>query len=333
MVKPWDKKMKQLFSEASQDYVTWLLPDAQFNGIVSTELEAETVYADILLDVTLDGERMLLHVENQRARDANMAERLWTYNKRTTIKYQRPVWSVVIYLKDDGSVAETPLLWAMRAGRQIHRFDFSVVKLWEIATEELWQMDLPGLLPLLPLTQDGARRGIIEHVIERLAPPGQEPMSELLALAYGLASLTLKDESDQTWLVRRFSQMYDMLHETRAYQELIREGVEKGLEQGLAQGLEQGRQQGLQRGLEKGLEQGLSQGLSQGLEQGRLESAREILNDVSLELFPEIMQTVKGPVSGIKEVSVLRHLAVKVSTVQTAEEVLRYIRALTEQSE
>ena len=106
--------------------------------------------------------------------------------------------------------------------------------------------------------------------------------------------------------------MYDMLHETRAYQELIREGVEKGLEKGLAQGLEQ------------------------GLEQGRLErmrETRETLDEVILERFPKIMWMVKGPLSSIHDVKILRHLIVKMSTVQNAEEALQYIRDLTAQSE
>ena len=61
----------------------------------------------------------------------------------------------MIYLKEDGKIAESPLIRAMADGPQIHRFDFFNIKLWEMSTEELMEKGLVGLLPLLPLTKDG----------------------------------------------------------------------------------------------------------------------------------------------------------------------------------
>src|SRR5437763_15192138 len=108
--KPWDKRMKRLFWEAPQDYVEWLLPGGQFKDTLSTELENETLYADLLFAIILNGLRTLLHIEFQRNRDAKMAERVWEYNMKASLKYKCSVWSVIIYLKDDGTVAKTPLI-------------------------------------------------------------------------------------------------------------------------------------------------------------------------------------------------------------------------------
>jgi hypothetical protein len=123
--------------------------------------------------------------------------------------------------KDDGTVATTPLMRKLANGRGIHRFEFDVIKLWEISLEELRTKGLIGLLPLLPLTRGGAKREVIEEAIGELAPTGEEPKAEVLALTYGIASLALENAADQEWLIRRFTKMYDILRETRAYKACI----------------------------------------------------------------------------------------------------------------
>ncbi|HEU5377302.1 MAG TPA: hypothetical protein VFV38_17880 [Ktedonobacteraceae bacterium] len=41
-----------------------------------------------------------------------------------------------------------------------------------------------GMLPLLPLTQDGKQREVVEQTVRFLTPTGQEPKRELLALTH-----------------------------------------------------------------------------------------------------------------------------------------------------
>jgi predicted transposase YdaD len=301
--KPWDKRMKRLFWEAPQDYVEWLLPEAHFINNMSAELENETLYADLLFDIILNGIRILLHIEFQRNRDSKMGERLWEYNLKATRKYKCPVWSVVIYLKDDGKVAKAPLIWELPNGRVVHHFDFEVIRLWEISAKELKQKGLVGLLPLLPLTKGGAQREVIEEAIVELTPAGEEPKSELLTLMYGLASLAFEDETDQEWLIRRFTKMYDILRETRAYQEMTKESREEGRQEGLEEGLEKGRQE------------------------GKLEALRQTLLTIAQERFHNAKMTrlTKGQATIINDPDVLQDLILKVSLAQTLEEAQKYL--------
>src|SRR5579884_1128323 len=201
MRKPWDRRMKLLFNAAPQDFVDWLLNGATFVHFVSVELDGGQLYTDILIELNMSGKKVLLHAEFQRRRDSRMRERLWEYNVRATLKYDCPVWSCVIYLKKDSVVKESFLTWQLPNGRRIHRFDFEVIKLWEIPTQVLKQKGLKGLLPLLPLTKGGTRREVVEEIITELAPAGEEPEGELLTLAYGFASLAFDKEADQDWLV------------------------------------------------------------------------------------------------------------------------------------
>lgn len=89
------------------------------------------------------------------------------------------------------------------------------------------QTDLAGLLPLLPLTRDGARREVIEEMITGLI---SSEKTESLWIGYALATKVLKD--DLKWLRRRFAVFSDILRETPAFQEVLAEGLEKGLKEG-----------------------------------------------------------------------------------------------------
>ena len=287
--KPWDGKSKRVLTEIPQDTVDWLLPGAKFVSNLSPELEDETVYADLLFEVSINGKRALLHIEIQRNRHSHMAERMWDYNHRATIKYKCAVSSVVIYLIDDGQVATTPLIKDFPTGRIIHTFDFDVVKLWEIPTEFFSQQGLKGLLPFTPLTKNGARRETIDEVITRLAPPGEEPNKELLVLTFGLASLILITEADQQWLVRRIEKMHDFLYDTPVYQHIMRQGRE-----------EERREQ--------------------------VQELRETLLEVIMELFPKIRVPAQEQVDAITNTLLLRQLIVRIVTFKTPEEALQYLR-------
>ncbi|HKV60029.1 MAG TPA: hypothetical protein VJO32_17190 [Ktedonobacteraceae bacterium] len=294
MAKLWDKSLKRLFRAAPKDFAEWLLPGCHFIRIVSPELdgdESETIYSDILFEVMLNGILALLHVEFQRSSDSQMAERLWEYNLKAIRQYRCPVWSIVLYLKKDGEVAESPLIRDFPTDRVIHRFDFEVIKLWELLTVELVRKRLPGLLPLLPLTKDGARREVVEDVIAGLLSQEEELKTELLTLAYGLASLAFgkRNKVEQEWLKRRFALMYDMLRETPAFQDIMKEGLEEG----------------------KGKVQ--------------LEALRQALMHVVSARFPKLVRLAKGRAAVIDDPDELDGLIVKISIAQNSREARGYL--------
>jgi predicted transposase YdaD len=288
---------------------------ATFLQLVPTSLEAEDIYTDILSEMLLDKQKALLHVEFQKKRDAKMAERLWEYNVRATLKHECSVWSCVIYLTRDSAV-ETPYCRKLPNGRTIHRFDFSVVKMWEIPTQDLLQSGLRDLAPLLPLTREGQRHEVIEEAIALLDPPAGERKGELLTLTYGLASLIFTAESDQDWLVWRFSMLYDILKDTRAFRELAKEGHLAGLEEGRKEGLQQGLQEGLQKGLQKGLQEGLQEGQQEGLRQAALDVIEARFADAVL------VEQARVHLAAINDLSALRSLVGKVAVLPEAEGVL-----------
>jgi predicted transposase YdaD len=99
--------------------------------------------------------------------------------------------------------------------------------------EQLFQTGLKGLLPLIPLTQDGQQHEVVERVIDELQQSGVKKSGDLLSLTYNLAGLVFEGESEQLWLRRRFAMLKDILKESWTYQEIKKEGRAEGLEQGL----------------------------------------------------------------------------------------------------
>jgi predicted transposase YdaD len=301
MPKPYDDAMKKLVGGNPQDLISWVLPGAQFGKQLPFELNVENIYADGLLLATLDGHEFLAHFEFQSSNDVYIGERLLEYNVLASRQYNYlPVYSCVIYLKNHGNVPHSPFLRGLPNGEEVVRFHYRSIELGKLAAGELLQTGLVGLLPLLPLTKDGARREVVEEMISGLVS-AEKP--ESLWIGYALASKVLKD--DLKWLRRRFAMLEDILRDTPVYQEVLAEGVEKGLEQGL------------EKGLEKGLEQ--------GIKEGELRAQRQTLLDIVQERFPAIARLAKQQADAIEDPEVLRRLTVKISIVRTSKEAEQFL--------
>ena len=162
------------------------------------------------------------------------------------------------------------------------------IELGKLAAGELLQTGLVGLLPLLPLTKDGAQREVVEEMISGLISADK---TESLWIGYALASRVLTD--DLNWLKRRFAMLEDILRDTPVYQEVLAEGEEKGLEK--------------------------------GREEGKLEAQRQTLLDVVQERFPAIARIAKQQADAIQDPEVLRRLTVKISVVKTSKEAEEYL--------
>ena len=316
MAKPWDDLMKRLFIASSQQMVQWLIPGAQFIGERSLELKNRTIEADILYNIVVNGEEMVLHVEFQRRGDHGMGKRLWEYNALATIASDLPVCSIVIYLKKVKSVVEPPYKMALPNREVSHVFFFKNIKLWEIPTQVFQQPGVEGLLPLLPLTRDGARREVVEEMIVRLLTTQK---MELLSLGYIVAALVLKKNDEREWLNRRFGMLKDILKESWAYQDILREGLEEGIERGIEQGIEQGTKRGIERGIKQGIEQGIEQGQRKERQAVLKRWRQKLIRSVG-NRFPEVASLVRKQVKAIDDPLALEELMFDLFSAKTVEE-------------
>ncbi len=282
--------MKRLVRANPEHFINWLIGQATFVALLDNELKSQHLYSDALIEIKRSGKLALLHIEFQTYRDVEMEVRLLDYNVFASHQYDhRPVYTYVIYLRKGGEVAESPYIRRFVDGEKIHKFYFRVIKLWELPSEELLQMDLVGLFPLLTLTNGGKRPEVVRVMIDTLA--STEEM-DLLAISQIVGGLVFKEGPERDWFRRRFSMFQDILRESWVYQEIGQEYLEKGREEE---------------------------------RQRELEQQRELLMSFVQKRFPETMALAKQQVDSITDLEVLRKVFLKLFDAQTAEEVKKIL--------
>jgi flagellar biosynthesis/type III secretory pathway protein FliH len=176
--------------------------------------------------------------------------------------------------------------------------------LWEVPTQQLKDLGLKGLLPLLPLTHEGKRQEVVEEMIVALCEGEREERSELLSLAYALSSLLFRSQDEQQWLKWRFGMLDDLLEESWALQEILQRGMKQGIEQGVKQGIEQG----------------VKQGVEQASEQALVLSRHTVLALVEHHA-PSLLPMARAKIERITDLAALQDLILQVSIASCESEV------------
>ena len=316
--KMWDSTLKQLIHINPAAFVQWLVPGAAFVQERVQELQSEKREMDALLEIVVNEQSMLLHIEFQTRNDASMGERLLLYNILARNAHKLPVFSCVLYLLKDGNVSQSPLSLTIPSGQTIVEFYYQSIEIGKLSSEDILNIGNPTLIPLLPLTKGGETRSEIAGMFERLRkhPRGElsnAQIADLELIAYTLASLVLtnnKNPLDLEWLIGRFREMHDILRETPIYQEILLEG----------------RKEGIEKGIEKGIEEGIEKGIEKGIEQGRLESKRDTVLILVKTGFPALTSLAKEQVSQIVSASLLDDIITKIFLAQTEQEAFLALR-------
>jgi hypothetical protein len=147
-------------------------------------------------------------------------------------------------------------------------------------------------LPLLPLTNGGATREIVQKMLTDLQRPEHK---DLALVGYTLAYLIFqrKYPGNLDWLERNFKGMQDILHESQLYQMIMQEGEVKGHEKGLAEGIAKGRE----------------------------EELRQTIVSLVQDRFPELESLAARQVAIVANIARLRRFIIKISRASEAKEV------------
>lgn len=226
MERHWDNTLKQLLQQHPQAFIQWFLGEATFVKAIPEERANVQLKVDGLLEVVKDGAPMLLHIEFQTYPDAEMAERLLEYNVITRRQLRLPVRSCVIYLLGAGTVPKSPLYWGLPDGQKILDFHFDSIQLAHLTPQDVMQMGQPALLPLLPLTNGGTDRTVIERMFEAL----ETDHTDLATIAFTLSSYVFSrnNQAELNWLLERFRRMHDLMRESPIFQLILKEGRDEG---------------------------------------------------------------------------------------------------------
>lgn len=298
----WDSTLKWLIRVNPAAFVQWLVPGAIYIKEQPSGLQSQEREVDALLEVTMNGVHMLLHIEFQTYNDVTMAERLLLYNVLAKSVHGVPVWSCVIYLLKDGTARQSPLRVTLPDGQTVHEFHFESIEIGQLSPDDILNMDNIALIPLLPLTNNGADQNGLLRMFAELKKRGvqtQVQTTDLELIGYTLASLVLLRKNKRTdleWLIRRFREMHDILRDTPIYQEILREGLAEGREQGIEQGIERGRLE------------------------GRLDAFRHVLLIWTEKRFPTLTPLAQERVARIQDIQMLEDMITEMSVAQTIED-------------
>lgn len=231
--KPWDTRFKALVRLAPQAFVELVRKYAHLElpgdwRELPYNLKVWKLEVDGLLEPEDEAEKgkVLIHLECQSSADATMKERTLRYSVLIRSERHIPVISCVIYLFDIAEKDPSSLKWDFE-GWEYLRFDFLVVELSKLTPEDLFVLDEPGLLPLLPFTKGGTTSEATEVMLTRLA---RVENKEFLSLGASFSALLFqrKNPAMFEWLIRRLRQMQDLLRESPLIQEFLEEGRQEG---------------------------------------------------------------------------------------------------------
>jgi predicted transposase YdaD len=298
MAGKWDSNMKRLVSANPQAFIGWLLKGAIVLRDVSTELNRH-IFIDLLYEVIFNGEKMLVHIEFQRYNDEDMSQRVREYNLYADGKHDCAVMSFVVYLKKDGKIAASPLIRYIPGTMiEIWRFNFTNVCLWEIPTDVLRNIGSVGVLPLLPLTREGAQREVVDEVLSGIeqAAIDHDARRNLLTITLTLARLALSGPEHLDWLQGRFYMYQDLIRDTEIYQLIMAEGK--------------------------------AEGKAEGITEGREEGMQEMILLVIQNRFPALLELAQACKPALADVAVSRQLMLDILNAQSQEDVRQHLERL-----
>ena len=182
--------------------------------------------SDCLARISEEGHEFILHIEFQTSHDPKMPKRMLSYYARIMDKYDLPVYPVVIYLnpKDaDKNIENTHA--SSIYNREILRFDYEVIKIWDIEANHIFDNHLYGLYSLAPLTKGAELSDCIEKVDSAVKDKYIKYDTYMCMRVF--AELRYPEEVIRNMLTD------DILERSAIYRELIEKGMEKGMEESI----------------------------------------------------------------------------------------------------
>lgn len=181
-----------MLSRAPEGVLALVAPTMTWRGELSPELPAAARQADLVWDVVFaDGSPGVLHIELQTKADAAIGRRLAEYSLRLHVRDDRPVYSIVIFLRPVVSLPQSPYVMACM-GEPRHTFVFDSIRLWELQPELVLGTNYYTLWPLAALMADVTVESTVA-LAQRIAqtPLPRHERSELTGLLTLLAGMRL----------------------------------------------------------------------------------------------------------------------------------------------
>src|SRR4051812_8864029 len=164
--------MSALVGSNPQAFLDLVLPGCRFIQHHRNKLASSERQPDAIIEAWHPrGERFLFNPEFQTYKQAYIPERLLLYNVLLWWQYKLRVRSEVIYLIRNDQIDRPPLCWPIpgELDKDMLQFNYGNTEMWKKSPEDLLGLKHIELFPLLPLTQGGMEREVVEEMFARLA--------------------------------------------------------------------------------------------------------------------------------------------------------------------
>ncbi len=306
MTKPFDTTLKDLLNVFAVDWADWLGPHIG----LSAKIEVEPLDVD-LSTVQMSADKVfrlrppdegILHIEPQASWDGRFPGRLLRYSVLLHDRYGGPVYSVALLLRPEANALDITGVVSRRRhdGHEYHRFEYFVVKVWELHVEPLMASGI-GALPLVLLTDEaeGQIGTLVDRIDARLRAEQVPDSSRIFLLTCGFILLGLRYTGIE--IQNAYTRVRGM-KESSTYQAI----------------LEEGRVEGEIKGREEGEIKGRVEGQAIGLLNGEQNSLLMILRD----RFGEVPAEVESRIRAVTEAARLQHAilrAIRISSIEDLE--------------
>ncbi|MDE2829551.1 MAG: hypothetical protein OXN20_05500, partial [Gemmatimonadota bacterium] len=149
----YDTISKHLIQTYPKDFIRLTLgqDDVEVLDILDTELSTvETRHTDSLIRVNIADKEVLVHHEFQTTDDPSMPIRMAGYIIRAIEHHDLPIYSSVIYLRRNAGRRDPGYFIQEISGRRVV-IEYTVIRLSEIAGQEIIDGGPSGLFPFVPL--------------------------------------------------------------------------------------------------------------------------------------------------------------------------------------
>ncbi len=326
IAKPYDNGSKRLLSASAQDLLDWLSPGAIFTGQFSETFHSVELEADSMIETLRDGERELVQVEFQSSYDPNMPQRIIEYSLMGFRRYECPVRSYVLYLRKSGRPPRSPLIRKYNDGQRFLWFRYTVIQIWNMEYREWLDQDRKGLFPLVPLMKGGARREVVEEVIERLrySDGTIENSRELLELTGLFSGLAFTKPNDKEWSKGRFAMLKDVFKNNFMYDFFFEQAVEQAKEQ-VRDAVREEVKGEVREEVKGEVREEVKGEVTNAMHKQLLQTYCENLMSVFRERYPDLLTLAQQKLARVEQPEILEQLLFKLALARNEGEVQQYL--------
>ena len=227
----YDEIVKHLMDRFADDFarLSFATPDVEVLETLDTEQQTVKVHRnDMTFKVLWNNETVILHIEvqTQDSRDKPMPLRVLAYAAELLLRYELPVYSVVLYLSSNAGQTD-PGGYTYGNDQFGLQHKYQVIRLSDLEGESFLETASVGLLPFTPLMRppvDVNTEAWLQKCVERTqsAPVDAQTRGTLLFALSILGGLTY----DPNLFQKLISE--EMMQESPIVERIMQRGIERG---------------------------------------------------------------------------------------------------------